>query len=81
VLAITLLITVTCVGSLETGAYFVVYERLKSYFANKQHSKLPSYIDYLLAASAAKLTGVLLFYPHEVIRTRLRQDSFAGRRQ
>ncbi|XP_065891484.1 solute carrier family 25 member 36-A-like [Dysidea avara] len=74
-------LTASYAGSLETGAYFVVYERLKIYFANKQHSNLPSYIDYFLAASAAKLTGVLLFYPHEVIRTRLRQDSFAGHRQ
>ena len=68
------------IGSLETGAYFLVYERLKSYFASKQHSYSLSFIDYLVAASVAKLAAVLLCYPHEVVRTRLRQDSYLGER-
>ena len=72
---------VCLVGSLETGVYFLVYERLKSYFATKQHSYSLSFIDYLVAASVAKLTAVLLCYPHEVIRTRLRQDNALGKRQ
>ena len=67
------------VGSLETGAYFLIYERLKSFFAHKQHSYSLSFIDYLVSASVAKLVAVLLWYPHEVVRTRLRQDCELGR--
>ena len=67
-------------GSVETGAYFVFYERLKSYFANRRPCNSPTFFDYLLASSSAKLAAVCLCYPHEVARTRLRQD-LAGKRQ
>ena len=63
------------VGSIETGAYFVFYERLKSYFANKHPYHSLTFLDYLMASSTAKLTAVCLCYPHEVIRTRLRQEN------
>lgn len=64
-------------GSIETGVYFVFYERLKSYFASKHPYHSLTSFDYLMAASAAKVTAVCLCYPHEVIRTRLRQDNNA----
>ena len=72
---------VNLIGSLETGIYFLVYERLKSSFANGDHSYSLSFMDYLIAASVAKLMAVWLCYPHEVIRTRLRQDNVLGKRQ
>ncbi|XP_065891482.1 solute carrier family 25 member 36-like [Dysidea avara] len=67
-------------GAAETGVYFVFYERLKIYFASRRDSYSPMYMDYLLSASAAKLLAVSLCYPHEVVRTRLRQDSTGPRK-
>ena len=75
------LIVILYIGSIETGVYFVFYERLKSYFANKHPYHSLTFFDYLMASSAAKATAVCMWYPHEVARTRLRQDNSAGTRQ
>jgi len=70
----------------ETAIQFMLYERFKStiqmYKFNRQHSPLItnskqitlSPIEYLTVASAAKLLASLLTYPHEVVRTRMREQ-------
>ncbi|KAJ5757320.1 uncharacterized protein N7511_006014 [Penicillium nucicola] len=70
-------------GSIETALHLVLYERLKTGFsqslAASEGTRTPvwdevcHWISTSGAASSAKLVAGLMTYPHEVIRTRLRQ--------
>ncbi|KAM3432470.1 hypothetical protein MY4824_006547 [Beauveria thailandica] len=68
-------------GTLETVVHLVLYERLKTLFhegsvsgaASSRRSELVHWANTAGAAGCAKVAAVLLTYPHEVIRTRLRQ--------
>ena len=62
-------------GSLETISYFVIYEKLKMIMSeqNNLHSG-----HYMCAAFLAKTIASTSFYPHEVVRTRLRQKCGDG---
>lgn len=70
------------VGCLEPGIYFVIYEELKKWNTVggmfTQHvqntSILPASLQCMYASVISKLISNTLFYPTEVIRTRLRQD-------
>lgn len=63
------------VGASETMIYFVLYERLKMILSNyEQKSKLTP-LEYVYAAFLAKSAATIAVYPHEVVRTRLRQES------
>lgn len=63
------------IGSSETVVYFVIYERLKLIMSahRGEHSLSPA--DYACGAFVAKSIATVSFYPHEVVRTRLRQES------
>ena len=57
---------------------FVVYERLKKKAQLKHGSdKLPK-SEYLRMAGLSKLAATLLTYPHEVARTRMREQATSG---
>lgn len=63
-------------GATETMIYFVLYEKLKLFLIdmNGKDDKL-SATDYICAAFLAKTIATISVYPHEVARTRLRQES------
>ncbi|KAI1827024.1 mitochondrial carrier domain-containing protein [Xylaria intraflava] len=77
-------------GVVETVVYLVLYERLKVLFSlplfnhapdrNPALEELGKWANTSSAAGCAKLTAVLITYPHEVVRTRLRQAPTAGGR-
>ena len=68
-------------GVAEGTIQWVLYERLKKMSApqaaEQKRSKLSSMVG---AAGVAKLVASLITYPHEVVRTRLRQQPEAGQR-
>jgi len=66
-------------GLTETALQFVLYENLKNRLINfkknnKYDNKGLSILEYLGVSSFAKLLASLATYPHEVIRTRLREQ-------
>ncbi len=61
------------VGVFETIIYFVIYEDVKKQLKHYRDQKFHS-TDFVFASVASKLTATLLMYPHEVMRTRLRED-------
>ncbi|XP_062505572.1 solute carrier family 25 member 36-A-like [Corticium candelabrum] len=74
-------------GVSETALYFIIYEHLKSemrkssYSDISQHSfQVKDLFMFMGAAACSKLTATALAYPHEVIRTRLRQNEGVHRR-
>jgi solute carrier family 25, member 33/36 len=75
-------------GLSETGAQFAMYERMKRVLQNYRFrsqpaggpARNPGDIDlnpheYFAVASFAKLLASVVTYPHEVVRTRLREQS------
>jgi solute carrier family 25 protein 33/36 len=72
-------LTASYLGTIETMAHLVLYEQLKlRMVARDEHSGRPAsqMAEWLGASGAsglAKVLAVLATYPHEVVRTRLRQ--------
>lgn len=63
-------------GVMETALYFVIYEKLKA-ISNKHLSDSESnmrFVGYFTSAGFSKSLASCLCYPHEVARTRLRQE-------
>lgn len=64
------------VGCTEGAIQWIVYEKLKKALELEQKDKnkkiTPS--QYARASSAAKFVAILMTYPHEVVRTRLREQ-------
>lgn len=70
-------------GTVETALHLVLYEQLKVLFhrslghwsegKSKGWDEVASWISTSGAAGSAKLAAGLIAYPHEVVRTRLRQ--------
>ena len=71
-------ISASYVGVFETVIYFLLYEELKKRIIqvnNEGNSKNKFQALHLTyAAILSKITATTIMYPHEVIRTRLRQD-------
>ncbi|KNC77790.1 hypothetical protein SARC_09762 [Sphaeroforma arctica JP610] len=73
-------LTASYAGISETIVQFVIYEKLKKIIAGynesrglDEHSKSNVAVQTVGAAASAKLIACLLTYPHEVIRTRMRE--------
>jgi solute carrier family 25 protein 33/36 len=66
-------LTASYAGTLETAIHFVIYEHLKKVMVSHRQREL-ELTECMLAAAAAKITASSLCYPHEVCRTRLRQN-------
>ena len=65
------------VGVGETALVFVVYERLKARASYKRRSAgidIENIMSYVSSAAIAKSIAAMSFYPHEVVRTRLREE-------
>lgn len=65
----------------ETIVHFVIYEQVKAQLQllNTRHNRSPdepglyNFLSYLAAAACSKSCATTLCYPHEVVRTRLRE--------
>jgi len=70
-------LSATYVGVLESVIYFVIYEELKRKLKlNNRRKAGESFqpVTLVCATLLSKITATATMYPHEVIRTRLRQD-------
>ncbi|KAJ2687946.1 Pyrimidine nucleotide transporter, mitochondrial [Coemansia spiralis] len=74
-------------GASESAIQWMIYERLKHFMSlrrsrepgTRKHGKTASdWFEYFGAAASAKLLASLASYPHEVLRTRLRQPPDAN---
>ena len=63
------------VGASETMIYFVLYERMKLMMGATHDNEKLSPLGYITSAFVSKCTATIAVYPHEVVRTRLRQES------
>jgi solute carrier family 25, member 33/36 len=61
-------------GVAEGTIQWVLYERLKGYLRTRDPSS-HDWLNYFMAAAGSKLFAATLTYPHEVLRTRLREQS------
>ena len=77
-------------GISETVIHFVIYEHVKKKLRSYHHhaglegNKLVSqniFTDFMIAAGFSKTIASILAYPHEVVRTRLRQEEVNGQRK
>jgi solute carrier family 25 protein 33/36 len=64
------------VGCTEGAIQWIVYENLKKSLESEQNDKKQKITpaQYARASSAAKFVAILMTYPHEVVRTRLREQ-------
>lgn len=63
-------------GVIEGTIQWVLYEQLKQNLKSKETSTSKgSWLNYFFAAAGSKLVAATLTYPHEVLRTRLREQS------
>ncbi len=75
-------ITASYVGVSETIVHFVLYEQIKAQLQllQTQQNRSPddagfyNFVTYLCAAACSKSCATTLCYPHEVVRTRLREE-------
>ena len=76
-------------GISETVIHFVIYEHAKKRLrVYRQHTGLEKnltghniFSDFMIAAGFSKTVASIIAYPHEVVRTRLRQEEVNGRRK
>ena len=83
-------LTASYLGVSESTLQWVLYEKMKGYLARREECRVASgrnitswdtFVDWggkLGAAGSAKLFAAMLTYPHEVVRTRLRQRPMEG---
>jgi solute carrier family 25 protein 33/36 len=73
-------ISASYVGVSETIVHFVIYEQIKAQLLQTRPNGSPedsgfyNFVSYLCAASCSKFCATTLCYPHEVVRTRLREE-------
>ena len=65
-------------GVAEGTIQWTLYEQFKSYRSRHGLRREEGWLDKVGAAGAAKLIATIITYPHEVVRTRLRQAPPAG---
>ena len=69
------------VGCIEGGVQWVVYEQLKqrvTKFKEETSNTVITPLETFLSAATAKCIAIILTYPHEVVRIRLREAATAG---
>uniref|UniRef100_U5EZV9 Putative mitochondrial transport n=1 Tax=Corethrella appendiculata TaxID=1370023 RepID=U5EZV9_9DIPT len=73
-------ITASYFGISETVIHFVIYEALKAKLVEYRH-KLPGddkttrdFAEFMIAGATSKTVATIIAYPHEVARTRLREE-------
>lgn len=69
-------VSASLVGMGETVIFFLLYEQMKERIVKKQSGdKLKQVLVLFACSCTAKFTCATLCYPHEVVRTRLREES------
>lgn len=76
-------------GISETVIHFVIYEHVKKRLRTyHQRTGLENnltgqniFSDFMIAAGCSKTVASIIAYPHEVVRTRLRQEEVNGKRR
>jgi len=76
--------TASLLGLSETVIFFLIYENLKSRFImqDSKYLELSNYerlLTLFMISMCSKATATSLCYPHEVIRTRLREETSQSR--
>lgn len=83
-------LTASYVGCFEGGIQWIVYEKAKKFLSKPvpivsstgeiytPSERTPTPTEYFLAAAASKFIAVCLTYPHEVVRTRMREQATNG---
>uniref|UniRef100_T1ISF3 Mitochondrial carrier protein Rim2 n=1 Tax=Strigamia maritima TaxID=126957 RepID=T1ISF3_STRMM len=73
-------ITASYFGVSETVIHFVIYEAVKAKLLQRRNGNCNSektsrdFLDYMMAGAFSKTCASVITYPHEVARTRLRQE-------
>ncbi|XP_037790460.1 solute carrier family 25 member 36-like [Penaeus monodon] len=72
-------ITASYYGISETVIHFVIYEAIKANLAayrqgNPNHRSARDFLEFMLAGATSKTIASSICYPHEVARTRLREE-------
>lgn len=67
-------LTASYLGVSESTIQWVLYERLKHFNEKHESSNIPAWMKTISAAGTAKMVATLITYPHEVLRTRMRQQ-------
>ena len=71
-------LTASYLGIGETIIHFIIYEQMKikiNNFYTRDGNKSFHFSTYVIASTLSKSTAAVIGYPHEVLRTRLRQQS------
>eukprot|EP00055_Hartaetosiga_balthica_P007135 m.24127 g.24127 ORF g.24127 m.24127 type:complete len:338 (-) comp5621_c0_seq1:1409-2422(-) len=69
-------VSASIAGVLETAIQFAIYEQLKKQFVDEDSKWLGLQIP--VVSAVAKLIAIGISYPHEVVRTRLREPPMNG---
>ena len=71
-------LTASYAGASETVLYFVTYERAKEVLANFKNVSIEDLnsFDHVIGAGISKFFATASVYPHEVARTRMRQQLY-----
>ena len=75
---------ISYVGIAETSVHFLLYEQMKAFLRpcgsdpDEKGKCFGDFAQFMFAASFSKIVSVTLMYPHEVVRTRLRQPVVDG---
>uniref|UniRef100_A0A7E4UXN1 Mitochondrial carrier protein Rim2 n=1 Tax=Panagrellus redivivus TaxID=6233 RepID=A0A7E4UXN1_PANRE len=68
-------VTASYMGISETIIQFVLYEHFRGIIDDMDWAKENTkYINFMIAGGVAKFCACILTYPHEVVRTRLREE-------
>jgi solute carrier family 25 protein 33/36 len=74
-------ITASYIGCFEGAIQWIAYEKFKTLLSvdmTTKEDRTPSPTEYFFAAAGAKFIAVCATYPHEVVRTRLREQATNG---
>ncbi|EGD75752.1 hypothetical protein PTSG_12650 [Salpingoeca rosetta] len=71
--------TASAAGVVETAIQFTIYEQMKARLVNPESSMHG--LQTFGVSALAKFCAIMLTYPHEVLRTRLRQEMHEGPRK
>ncbi len=78
-------LTASYAGMVETATHLVLYEEFKRRIASSSTDEAPSSMTWattaFLSAGSAKSIASMSCYPHEVIRTRMREPFAPGQRK